>query len=92
MFTLIQITADQRAIIIALDSFEDLAHRHVERQAARDFLKKYDVSYIIVGQLERAAYKSEDFGNGLFKFEEFDGMYWDEVYRDGNTVIYEVKS
>ena len=64
----------------------------MDGNAARDFLKKYDVSYIIVGQLERAAYKSEDFGNGLFKFEEFDGMYWDEVYRDGNTVIYEVKS
>ena len=64
----------------------------MDGNAARDFLKKYDVRYIIVGQLERAAYKSEDFGNGLSKFEEFDGMYWDEVYRDGNTVIYEVKS
>ncbi|HKY55618.1 MAG TPA: DUF2298 domain-containing protein, partial [Anaerolineales bacterium] len=59
-------------------------------EAARDFLKKYDVRYIIVGQLERAAYKSEDFGNGLSKFEEFDGTYWNAVYRDGSTVIYEV--
>ncbi|MCI0554359.1 MAG: DUF2298 domain-containing protein [Anaerolineae bacterium] len=64
----------------------------IDIEAARDFLERYDVRYIIVGQLERAAYKSEDQGNGLSKFEEFDGTYWNEVYRDGNTVIYEVKS
>jgi uncharacterized membrane protein len=59
-------------------------------EEARDFLERYDVRYIIVGQLERAAYKSEDFGNGLSKFEEYDGTYWNAVYRDGRTVIYEV--
>ena len=53
---------------------------------ARDFLRTYDVRYIIVGQLERAAYTPE----GVLKFEQFDGTYWRAVYRDGNTVIYEV--
>ena len=57
---------------------------------ARDFLKQHDVRYIIVGQLERAEYKSEDPVNGLSKFEEYDGTYWNAVYRDGSTVIYEV--
>jgi len=56
----------------------------------QDFLKRYDVRYIIVGQLERAEYRSEDLPNGLSKFEQFDGVYWRAVYRDGNTVIYEV--
>jgi uncharacterized membrane protein len=54
--------------------------------AARDFLKKYAVRYIIVGQLEHAAYTPE----GLAKFGQFDGSYWRSVYRDGDTVIYEV--
>jgi hypothetical protein len=26
----------------------------------------------------------------LLKFGQFDGIYWQEVYRDGGTVIYEV--
>ena len=54
------------------------------------FLKTYDVKYIILGQLERAEYKSEDIPNGISKFEQFDGVYWHAVYRDGNTIIYEV--
>jgi uncharacterized membrane protein len=53
---------------------------------SREFLKKYDVKYIIVGQLESAAYTPE----GIAKFEQADGRYWREVYRDGQTVIYEV--
>jgi YYY domain-containing protein len=50
------------------------------------FLDKYGVKYIIVGQLERALYP----GPGLDKFEQLDGELWREVYRDGETVIYEV--
>ncbi|MEW6717083.1 MAG: DUF2298 domain-containing protein [Chloroflexota bacterium] len=50
------------------------------------FLREYDVQYIIVGQLERAAYP----GPGLEKFTAWDGIYWQSVYRDGDTVIYEV--
>lgn len=55
--------------------------------AARDFLKKYGVRYIIVGQLERAEYAPD----GIAKFERMDGWLWREVYRDGQTVIYEVR-
>ncbi|MBN2119415.1 MAG: glycosyltransferase family 39 protein [Anaerolineales bacterium] len=53
---------------------------------ARQFLETYDVSYIVVGMLEQAAYTPE----GIAKFEQFDGQYWQAVYRDGNTVIYKV--
>jgi uncharacterized membrane protein len=54
--------------------------------SAPEFLKKYNVRYIVVGQLERAAYTSE----GLAKFKLLDGKYWNAVYQDGDTVIYEV--
>jgi YYY domain-containing protein len=53
---------------------------------ARRFLQKYEVRYVIVGQLERALYP----GPGLDKFENQNGVLWREVYRDGSTVIYEV--
>ena len=53
---------------------------------ALTFLKKYNVTYIIVGQMERAYYA----GDGLLKFETFDGVYWNEVFRTEGTVIYEV--
>jgi YYY domain-containing protein len=55
--------------------------------AARDFLRKYGVRYIIVGQLERAEYP----GAGLDKFAQNDGRLWDSVYREGDTTIYEVR-
>lgn len=53
---------------------------------AGDFLKKYNVRYIIVGQQERGHYP----GPGLEKFDDAAGLLWQEVYRDGETVIYEV--
>jgi YYY domain-containing protein len=53
----------------------------------QSFLSKYNVKYIVVGQLERITYKA---GN-LTKFETYKGILWDEVYRDGSTVIYQVK-
>ena len=56
-------------------------------QQAEDFLKRYNVRYIIVGQLERAEYQ----GAGLLKFVQFDGQLWDAVYREGGTVIYQVR-
>jgi uncharacterized membrane protein len=61
-------------------------------QAARDFLKEYDVKYIVVGQLERAEYQRTDLPmpDGIAKFAEYDGQYWQTVYSDENTVIYEV--
>ena len=51
------------------------------------FLDRYDVRYIIVGQLEKAYYDPV----GLMKFEAWNGDLWQEVYRDRDTVIYEVR-
>ncbi len=53
---------------------------------ALQFLQKYRARYIIVAQLERAKHA----GEGLAKFEAYNGVFWREVYRDGATVIYEV--
>jgi len=50
------------------------------------FLERYDVRYIILGQMERAYYS----GAGLDKFEAYDGVHWTEVFRFKDTVIYEV--
>jgi uncharacterized membrane protein len=55
-------------------------------EQAKFFISKYDVRYIILGQQERGHYP----GPGLDKFEAAEGILWDEVYRDGDTVIYEV--
>jgi YYY domain-containing protein len=77
---------------------EDAFYVTTDIQAALNFLHKYNVRYIIVGQLERAKYMPGGFSNlvpaggvdGLAKFERYDGKYWHSVYRDGSTVIYEV--
>jgi len=55
-------------------------------EIARSFIEKYDVEYIILGQLEQAYYT----GNGLLKFDQHNGIYWTEVYRELDTVIYQV--
>ncbi len=52
---------------------------------ARDFIEKYNVEYIIVGQLERI-YHPE----GIEKFERYNGSLWNKVYENGQTAIYEV--
>jgi len=67
-------------------------------QAALAFLHKYNVSYIILGQLERAKYApgapggpvKEGAADGIAKFDVFNNIYWHAVYQDGQTVIYEV--
>lgn len=59
-----------------------------DQQFAQEFLQKYHVRYIIVGGLERAIYPPE----GLQKFEHLNGVLWDEVYRNGQTVIYKVRN
>lgn len=51
------------------------------------FLQKYDVRYIVVGQVERQYYSAL----GLAKFEIYSGQLWDEVFRDGETLIYAVR-
>jgi YYY domain-containing protein len=67
-------------------------------QQALEFLRKYNVRYIILGQQERGLYSTPRLldergyssADGLNKFEMAEGMLWDEVYRDGDTVIYYV--
>ncbi|WKZ46522.1 MAG: DUF2298 domain-containing protein [Anaerolineales bacterium] len=61
-------------------------YNSIDTESIQNFLKTYDVKYIIVGQLERAAYTAE----GIAKFNQYEGRFWREVYRDGATVIYEV--
>ncbi len=51
------------------------------------FLKKYNVSYIVVGQMEEGMYTYE----GLYKFERYDRILWDEVYQNGDTFLYQVR-
>lgn len=53
---------------------------------AMQFLKKYRVRYIIVGQNEQAYYP----GPGLGKFTAQDGKLWKQVYSSEHTKIYEV--
>ena len=65
---------------------EDVFYTTTDSALARDFLRKYNVRYVIVGQLERAKYA----GDGLKKFEAYNKILWNEVYRDGQTVIYQV--
>jgi uncharacterized membrane protein len=55
-------------------------------EEAIGFIEKYDVSYIVLGQLERAQYA----GSGLDKFDQQDGVFWRQVYSERDTVIYEV--
>ena len=81
----------QRAILTSGDverRLEDInAFYQVSSEGeSRAFLDKYGVRFIVVGQLERALYED----GGLSKFEQYDGSLWNEVYRDRDTVIYEV--
>ena len=55
-------------------------------QQAVDFLRKYNVRYIVVGQLEENIYP----GPGLDKFPAANGVLWREVYHQDQTSIYEV--
>ena len=71
------------------------------RSAVR-FIEKYNVKYIIVGQMEEGMYSAD----GIAKFAEADGVpaivadengveteynsLWECVYDRGNTRIYEV--
>jgi len=55
-------------------------------EVTQSFLRDYKVEYIVVGQLERNYFP----GAGLNKFEDLNGVLWEEVYRDRETVIYRV--
>lgn len=54
--------------------------------AAVEFLREYNIKYIILGQLEKAIYPAE----GLQKFHLETGVPWRVVYRQDNTIILEV--
>lgn len=64
----------------------DAFYQTTDLTAALAFLHKYSVRYIIMGQQERGHYQ----GPGLDKFEDADGLFWKEVFRYKDTVIYEV--
>jgi uncharacterized membrane protein len=67
----------------AVDTFyttEDIAY-------AAEFIDRYDVVYIVVGQLEQSFYP----GPGLDKFRAYDGQLWDQVHQVGSTIIYQVR-
>ncbi len=53
----------------------------------RDFLNEYQVTYIVVGQLEARFYP----GSGLDKFGMNEGILWEKVFSSGQTSIYQVK-
>ena len=65
----------------------DQFYNTIDVELASNFLKKYNVSYIVVGQLEQATYT----GPGLDKFTANNGSLWQAVYQDQDTVIYEVR-
>ena len=86
------------ATVIARGKEVDAFYATIDLAAVRDFLSKYNVRYIIVGQLERAKYAPgapngtvpAGAPDGLLKFEANNNILWHAVYRDGQTVIYEV--
>ena len=57
-----------------------------DTEQAQNFLDRYQVEFIILGQLERAYYP----GAGLLKFEELNGVLWNKVYEEGLISIYQV--
>jgi uncharacterized membrane protein len=63
-----------------------------DMQIVQNFLRKYDVRYIILGQQERGLYSGENGEQlqGLAKFPAADGYLWRSVYQDRDTIIYEV--
>ena len=81
----------QRAVLpetVVTDRIADIAtfYTTIDQQTALNFLRKYNVQYIIVGQLERAYYP----GPGLDKFSQWNGSLWQQVYQFGTTTVYKV--
>ncbi|HSF81600.1 MAG TPA: DUF2298 domain-containing protein [Anaerolineales bacterium] len=64
----------------------DQFYTTTDPQLAAQFLSKYDVRYIILGQQERGHYA----GEGLAKFPAQEGRLWQAVYQDRDTIIYQV--
>ena len=59
----------------------------MEPEFIEEYLQKYRVGYVIVGQQEMAFYPPE----ALAKFETYDGQLWDLVYSQDETNIYKVR-
>jgi YYY domain-containing protein len=59
----------------------------LNKNEVENFINRYDVSYIIVGQLEHAYYSIV----GLSKFDAWNGDLWEKVFEQGQTVIYKVR-
>lgn len=70
------------------DRVEDVTafYDTTDRDEAARFLDRYDVEWIVVGQLERAYHP----GEGIEKFLEWEGDLWREVFVEGETAIYQV--
>ncbi|MCW5839127.1 MAG: glycosyltransferase family 39 protein [Anaerolineales bacterium] len=64
----------------------NLFYETTDLAQAEVLLAKYAVRYIVVGQMEQAVYSAE----GLAKFAAAEGRLWQEVFRVGDTAIYEV--
>ena len=86
------------ATVVARGKEEDAFYTTTDLSSVQSFISKYNVRYIIVGQLERAKYAPGAPGgpspvgapDGLLKFEVENNILWKTVYRDAQTVIYEV--
>jgi YYY domain-containing protein len=63
-------------------------YQTTDADLAKEFLRKYNVQYVILGQVEKAWYP----GAGLGKFDQLNGVLWDKVYNEGQTAIYKVRN
>lgn len=52
----------------------------------KNIVDKYQIKYIYIGELETAYYQSE----GLAKFNQLNGNYLKLIYRNNDTIIYQV--
>jgi uncharacterized membrane protein len=82
----------QRAVVpssTVSDRVEEIKkfYETTDLEEAQAFLAKYNVSYMVVGQLENLYYP----GPGLLKFLENSGKLWDPVFQNETTTIYQVR-
>jgi len=82
----------QRAIVpstAVTDRVDEIKNFYetTDRDDAQAFLQKYNVRYVIVGQLEYLYYP----GDGFSKFKDLEGDLWDKIYQKDTTTIYQVR-
>jgi YYY domain-containing protein len=63
-------------------------YQTLDRQETISFLQKYQVQYIVVGQLEKIVYT----GSGIDKFINWNDDLWHIVYQKDDTTIYQVNT